>query len=87
MNKRIKQIFSNEIKYKVKNKGEYAFIIDNNDFVVKINKDIYVRIKEDPVLHNELKNIQINYLNELSNFLESLVEPEEPEEPTNNGEE
>lgn len=74
--KRIRQVFSSEVKDKIKNSGDVGFVIDNNDFVIMTVDNIHVYIKDYPHLEERLKEIKTDYAIALRALFEDIAENE-----------
>ena len=72
--KPIKQIFSNEIKDKVRDKGEYAFLVDKNDYVIKVDNKTYIRVSKHHGAKQRLDLLNKTYLTLLNDILTSIYE-------------
>lgn len=72
--KPIKQIFSAEIQEKVKKVGDYAFVVDKNDYVVKAHDNKHIFISKHKGAQHKLKQLDRSYNTKLHALLTQVAE-------------
>lgn len=82
---KVRQMFSNELKDRLKDIGTtIAFTLDNKDIVFRKDENTLFSFKSNPYLAEEIENISIRHkeelLSKLQEWIEVIIDPDKDSE-------